>query len=280
MRRCKGMLRQSKDKRLKIEGGAVVNLHPLILRFLLFGLLLSLAACNGRSPTWQRIQAQGVLRVGLDPTYPPFEVDDGAGLTGLDVDLAQAIGADLGLRVEFAYFGYDGLYDALATEQVDVLASALVVDPLRTEDFAYSEPYFNAGEILLLPVGETAVASLADFDHQTLAVELGSQSHVTALEWSRRVDGLTIQPYTTPEDAVTAVLAGHVAAALVDGVNGRLLHQTHPGLQILPDPVTVEPYALVVRIEDGQLLNHLNDSLTRLQTAGQLEAIVERWLGG
>jgi ABC-type amino acid transport substrate-binding protein len=257
----------------------VLRASVVILSVVILFLVFLLAGCNGRSTTWDRIQASGVLRVGLDPTYPPFEVDDGASLSGLDVDLARAIGADLGLAVEFVYFGYDGLYDALATEQVDVLLSALVVDPLRTADFAYSEPYFNAGEVLLLPEGATAVASLSDLQNQTLAVELGSQSHVTALEWSRRVAGLSIQPYNTPEEAVTAVLAGETAAAMVDGVNGRLLHQTHPGLQILPEPVTVEPYALVVRITDQQLLDHLNDSLAHLQTTGQLAAIIEHWLG-
>ena len=52
-------------------------------------------------------------------TSPPLE--------GFDIDLASAIATDLGLTAEFVYFGYDGLYDALQTEQVDVLISALVI---------------------------------------------------------------------------------------------------------------------------------------------------------
>ncbi|MCB8982361.1 MAG: amino acid ABC transporter substrate-binding protein [Ardenticatenaceae bacterium] len=247
---------------------------------LLFLLLLTgLAACNGRESAWPRIQQEGVLRVGLDPTYPPFEVDTGGELSGLDVDLAQAMGADLGLDVAFSYFGYDGLYDALATEQVDVLLSALVIDPARREDFAYSEPYFNAGQILIVRQGETAVTSMTDLANRTLAVELGAQSHVEALEWSRKLAGLTVQPYTTPEEALTAVLQGEADAALVDGINGRLFLRDNPGLTYTANPVTVEPYALVVRIEDSELLDHLNDSLARLQSSGELDAIIAKWLG-
>ena len=217
--------------------------------------------------------------MGLDPTYPPFEVDTGGELSGLDVDLAQAMGADLGLDVAFSYFGYDGLYDALATEQVDVLLSALVIDPARREDFAYSEPYFNAGQILIVRQGETAVTSMTDLANRTLAVELGAQSHVEALEWSRKLAGLTVQPYTTPEEALTAVLQGEADAALVDGINGRLFLRDNPGLTYTANPVTVEPYALVVRIEDSELLDHLNDSLARLQSSGELDAIIAKWLG-
>lgn len=242
-------------------------------------LLIGLAACNSRSSSWPRIQEAGVLRVGLDPTYPPFEVDSSGELSGLDVDLARAIGADLGLEVAFSYFGYDGLYDALATGQIDVLLSALVVDPARTQDFAYSEPYFNAGQILLVPVEETAVAAMTDLANHRLAVELGAQSHVEALAWSHKLAGLTVQPYSTPEEALTAVSDGRADAALMDGVNGRLLLQAHPNLRRTGEPITVEPYAFVTRIEDGDLLDQLNASLGRLQASGELAAITARWLG-
>lgn len=257
--RCKPMLRKS--------------------RKILLLLLIGLAACNSRSSSWPRIQEAGVLRVGLDPTYPPFEVDSSGELSGLDVDLARAIGADLGLEVAFSYFGYDGLYDALATGQIDVLLSALVVDPARTQDFAYSEPYFNAGQILLVPVEETAVAAMTDLANHRLAVELGAQSHVEALAWSHKLAGLTVQPYSTPEEALTAVSDGRADAALMDGVNGRLLLQAHPNLRRTGEPITVEPYAFVTRIEDGDLLDQLNASLGRLQASGELAAITARWLG-
>ena len=50
------------------------------------------SGCHSQNETWQRIAESGVLRVGLDPTYPPFEVADGSGnVSGLDVDLAHAL---------------------------------------------------------------------------------------------------------------------------------------------------------------------------------------------
>ncbi|MCA9958694.1 MAG: amino acid ABC transporter substrate-binding protein [Anaerolineales bacterium] len=251
-------------------------------KFAIFCLcFLILATACQRDSSWQRVQATGILKVGLDPTYPPFELADGQPLAGLDVDLAEALAADLGVRAEFVYFGYDGLYDALLTEQVDVLISALVIAPERMEDFAYSEPYFNAGEILIVQQGESDVTEMADLHGRILAVELGAQGHVEALQWAQQLPDLTVQPFNSADEALTAVISDTADATLIDSISGRLfLHQNpEAGLTWLPDPVTVEPYAIVVRRDDQSLLEQLDASLKRLQASGELATITEKWLG-
>ena len=65
------------------------------------------SACARQDSTWDHIQDRGVLRVGLDPTYPPFEFFDGLSLHGIDVDLVEAIAAEKGLVVEYSHFGFD-----------------------------------------------------------------------------------------------------------------------------------------------------------------------------
>ncbi len=241
-------------------------------------LLLLLARCRAENPTWARIEQAGILRVGLDPTYPPFEVVDDGGLRGLDVDLARAIAADLGLEAAFVYFGYDGLYDALATEQVDVLISALVMAPERTRDFAYTEPYFNAGEILIVPQEEMEISEMRDLNGRILAVELGALGHVEANAWARRLPNLTIQPHNSADAAVTAVAQSQADAALVDAISGRLALRQQPSLKYISPPVTVEPFALVVRIDDELLLEKLNTSLENMTESGQLNQIIAQWL--
>ncbi|MCB8927203.1 MAG: transporter substrate-binding domain-containing protein [Ardenticatenaceae bacterium] len=247
----------------------------------LLTLVILQIGCQTADSSWERVQAAGLLRVGLDPTYPPFEVDDGGNLYGLDIDLANAIANDLGLDVQFVYFGYDGLYDALATEQVDVLISALVIIPERTRDFSYSNSYFNAGEILIVPADNDTIETMADLSGQTVAVELGSLGHVEATEWAKRVENLEIMTFSTADEAITAVQQGntHAAhAALTDAISGRLFLRDHDRLKRLPESVTVEPFALVVRSEDEQLLDVLNQSLTTLQQSSQLDQIISQWL--
>ena len=199
-------------------------------RYILLLLVLFLPGCREEDDSWTRIQQSGVLRVGLDPTYPPFEMADGIPLEGFDVDLARAVAADLGLTAEFTHFGYDGLYDALHTEQVDVLISGLVVFPERTRDFAYSESYFNAGQMLIAPEAANrdvpALATIESLNNHTLAVELGAEGHVLATTWERQLPELTIMPYNSPDEALTAVVSGEADAVLIDSISGRLFLKT------------------------------------------------------
>ncbi len=259
----------------------MMNLNKWHIKSLygLICLLLLLVACRSQDDAWSRIQETGILKVGLDPTYPPFAAADANGVFGLDVDLANALAADLGLQAEFVLFGYDGLYDALATGQVDVLISALVIAPERTKDFAYSEPYFNAGEILIVRQEETEIAEMEDLHGRILSVELGALGHVEATTWAEELGDLTIVPYPTADEAMTAVVEGNSDAALVDAISGRLFLKQTPTLKRTAVPVTAEPFAIVTRIGDRRLLTELNNSLARLQTTGKLDEIVNHWLG-
>ncbi len=255
----------------------------ITLWLILLALSIStLVTCQANSGTWDRIKESGTLRVGLDPTFPPFEVTDESGVSGIDVDLAHALAAELGVHSEFVYFGYDGLYDALATKQVDVLLSALVIMPERRRDFDYSEPYFNAGEILIVHNSEEQFSEMADLNGRRLAVELGALGHVEAIQWAKRLDNLEILPFGSAAEALDAVASGLADAGLVDNISGRLYlkeqAQDQPQLKHISKPVTVEPYALVVRIEDEMLLVKLNEALDTLITNGQLDQIIARWL--
>jgi polar amino acid transport system substrate-binding protein len=254
------------------------RLLTVCLHIGLLALLLIAVACDGsRVATWRRIQEEGVLRIGVDPTYPPFATLEGEELVGIDAELGRALAADLGLAAEFRYFGYDGLYDALATEQVDLLISALVVRPEMTRDFAYSAPYFDAGQVLVIPEG-SEIEGLAELGGRALAVELGAEGHVIATEWQRRLAGLEVAPQNTADEALGAALNGEADAALVDAISARLYLASNAGLALAGEPVAPEPYAIVFRIEDEALQEAVEASLERLRSRGELDEILARWM--
>jgi arginine/lysine/histidine transporter system substrate-binding protein len=235
-------------------------------------------ACRDEDQSWARIQDERILRIGLDPTYPPFENAEGVPLEGLDVDLAEAVAEALGMEAAFVHFGYDGLYDALATEQVDVLISALAVSPERSRDFAYSEPYFNAGQMIFYPTG-APVAGPEGLAGRTVAVELGAEGHVLATEWQRRLPDMSILTHDTAQEALASAADGESDAAVVDVVSGRLFVSQNQALTWHPEALSDEPYAVVVRAKDTILLARINEALREVREEGRLQQIVDRWLG-
>jgi len=277
---------QTTDHRPLVTAGAfrpssvACRLWSSAQRPLLIAALLLLAACARGDDTWPQIESSGVLRVGVDPTFPPFAAAEGPEAWGLDIDLARALAAKLGLEARFTYFGYDGLYDALATKQVDALASALVIMPERTQDVAYTDGYYDAGQVLIVPQG-APVAGMSDVGNGRLAVELGALGHVEAQAWQRRLPALSVATYSSVDEALAAVATGAADAALIDSVSGRLYLRDHPdaALTRVAAPMTSEPYAIAVRIGDRTLHRRLNEALRALAESGELDAIVSRWLG-
>ncbi|MEZ4634396.1 MAG: transporter substrate-binding domain-containing protein [Caldilineaceae bacterium] len=124
----------------------------------------------GVDRTWLAIQERGTWRVGMDPSFPPFELldDDGAPV-GFDVDLAHALAAELSVDVEIVTLGFDGLIDAVQVGRIDSVINApprSAADPGRPLHHAY----FEAGTRLVVPVG-SQITEIADLADQRVAVE-------------------------------------------------------------------------------------------------------------
>ncbi len=240
------------------------------------GLFLLFRSRGGelRDRAWERIERQGVLRVGMDASYPPFELWDEVGLRGYDVDLALALGREWGVEVDFENITFDGLYDALKVERVDIIISALPYDPLLTQDVAYSYSYFDAGQVLVVRE-ETAMAKVEELNGRRLGLELGSMGDLEARRLEQRMV-LERKAYVSPQEALEALREEEVDGAIVDGVSAYQFIREQGGLRIVQQ-VTEEPYVIAVPIKAPILLEKVNEEIVKWRETGFLERLREKW---
>ena len=230
--------------------------------------------------TWARIQQEGLMRVGMDASWPPFEYIDGSTgqIVGLDVDLARAIGQRLGVEVGLVNVGFDGLYDALYVGRFDAIVSALPYDPLLYADVAYSMSYFNAGQVLV--VSESANRRISEADNlsgKRLGVEWGSEGDALARQLQKKIDDLSLETYMTPQDVLSALRDGKVEAAIVDAVSAHQFIAAEGDVQVVGDPLTDELYVIAVRLDSPLLLRAINEALVAVREDGTLERLQEEW---
>ena len=227
------------------------------------------------------LQARGELKVCMDASYPPFEwIPEGAPadhLIGLDVDLARAIAARLGVTETLVNVGWDGLYDSLLVGKCDAVISALPYDPTRTEEAAFSISYLNAGPVLLVRAGETAVAGPKDLAGRTLAVTWGSAGDVEASALQRKVRDLAVRRLPEPVEVLDALRAGEVDAALTDHLIALQAVYASDGLAVVGEPLTDDLYVIAVRRHEDSLLAAINGALVALRDDGTLDALKESW---
>jgi ABC-type amino acid transport substrate-binding protein len=244
------------------------------------GICLLLACSSPTDPTWERLQETGTLRVGMDASFPPFEsISADGSLVGFDVDLAREISRRLDVQPRFvANLPYDGLHDALTAERVDIVISALAVDPSRMDCCIYSRVYFDAGQVLVSSTAQRAIGSMVDLGGRRLAVVLGTEGDREGRRWARRLAGLVVVPYRTAAQALDAVEERETDAALVDHVSALEAIGAGSDLFIIGDPVIEVPYACAMRRESVLLERAVNQALVAMEEDGTMEALIAKWL--
>ncbi len=219
----------------------------------------------------------GEIRIGVDASYPPFEVATSTDLYGIDIDVGKAIGARLNVPVRFINMGYDGLYDSLKADQADILISALTIDYSRSGDVLYTVPYFNDGQVLVTDA-QHPLTNMDEVSGHSLAFEFGSDANLTARAWLRRIAPFQLMPYETPDIALDAVRLGDSDSALVDATSAGLYLRHHPHWHAHQVVVKDLLYTIAVSTKRGNTWSVVNQALTSLIDDKTIATIIKDWL--
>lgn len=231
-----------------------------------------------RDTTWRTMQANGVWRVGMDPSFPPFEQLDSAGKpAGFDVALAEAIATTWGLNVELIPIGFDSLLDALQTGKIDSVISALPFDERMTRDVAYSTPYFEAG-IFLATRPETGIQNPEDLANRTIGVEWGSMGDMVGRRLQKTTATLQVQPFDTPTAAIDALVTEQtIDAILIDNVTLRIAQVQGTPLIAVGSALESNPFVIAMPVAAYELHAAVEEALTQMRTNGGLATLENHW---
>ncbi len=240
-------------------------------------LLLGRDLLGSEDLTWQAMQRRGSWRVGMDPSFPPFEMLDETGQpVGLDVDLARAMAQEWGLELEIVSLGFDGLVDALLAGKIDSVVSALPYDPRLTQDIAYSPPYFEAGVRLVVPQG-SPIQDVQGLAGMRVAVEWGSAGDAVGRRLRREEPSIQLILRPSPEEAVAALLAGDADALLIDGVTLGLAQAQGAAIQVMGPPLESDPYVIALPLDAPVLQERVRAALVSLRESRALARLEARW---
>jgi ABC-type amino acid transport substrate-binding protein len=237
--------------------------------------------------TWTHIIATGTFRIGIDPSFPPFESEDGKGhLKGLDIALVDEMVQQWSrevltttVRVEYIYTGFDGLYDALKAGQFDAIVSALPYDPKRTEDVRFSMAYFDGGPYIVVREQDITTKTYADLQGKPIGIELGSTGDAFARRWQKRFQ-YALHEFNLPGDALRALKQGEVDAVFTDLIAFNEFARTNAGVKTVGTPLVHEYLVVAVRKDSPTLLAQINTVITAMKNDGRLERLYKQWLIG
>jgi ABC-type amino acid transport substrate-binding protein len=226
----------------------------------------------------------GVLCVGAALPDPPFEFMEDGEARGFDIELMQAVAAELGLAWRLApYTGADfnGIFEGLARGTWDCVASGATITPDRLRLASFCTPYVRSGQSLVCNVEATpSVRSIDDLRGMILGVQQGNTSEPVAhrLKDEGRIAEARTYAYHDIGVMLDGLSAGKIGAVMKLAPVMRWMIRNRPQLRIVQDGITDERLGVAVRLGDDALRTAINDAQARLHKSGALPQLVKKWL--
>ena len=218
------------------------------------------------------------LRVGMELSYPPFEMTDPQGRpAGVSVSLAKALAAHLGRELVVENIAFDGLIPALKTGKIDCIISSMTATPERARSIAFSEPYLKTG-LALLVGAKSPVQSAGDLDvaGRVIAVKKGTTGHQFAATSIKKARLLVLDKESA---AVMEVAQGKADAFIYDSLSVYQNHKRHPDTtRPILKPFREETWAVGLRPGDAELKSKINAFLRDFREEGGFEKLGDEFL--
>ncbi|MBP2329252.1 polar amino acid transport system substrate-binding protein [Kibdelosporangium banguiense] len=248
---------------------------------------LSLAACTS-GPANGDTTADGIglvksgkLTVCTKLPYKPFEFQDNGKVVGFDVDLMDLFAKDLKVERETVDIDFQQIWSgaAFAARKCDLGASGITITQARQKTVAFSDPYFDSTQALIVPSG-SAATDLAALKGK----KVGVITDTTGQEYAKKYageKGYTVVVFEDHALMMNAVKAGNVDAVIDDNGVARDFTRSNPDTKVVTEFDTGEQYGVAAKKDDPnatKLLGRLNAVIGKAKSDGTYGRIYEKWM--
>lgn len=238
-------------------------------------MLLSLCAC-GNEPAEKKI-----ITLGTSADYPPFEfhvLKDGVDtIVGIDVSMAKAIAAEMGVELQIKDIAFDSLLIELGQGTVDFVIAAMEKDAERDAAADFSDPYYTDVPPKIVALKDTAAgyASLADFSGKTVGAQTGTTKADIVTNDMTGANPLLLQ---SVNELVNGLVNAKCDAIVLDGAVADKYVASNDALAIVDISLgeAAEPYRVAVKEGDpDKLLESINAAIKKAIDNGDIATWME-----
>lgn len=236
---------------------------------------LAVCACGGKSGS---PASAGALRVGMDLSYPPFEMQDKSGNPdGVGVKLAEALASHLGRPLQIVPMEFSGLIPALKTGNIDLILSSMTATDERRTSIDFSNPYAFTG-LALLVRKDSAIQSIDDLKKHGRSIT--AKAATTGETWA--IKNLPAAKRVVFEDQTACVLEvaqGRADAFIYDQLSiYKYAEENKETTRGLLKPFVEESWALGIAKGNDGLRDQVNGFLDEFRKQNGLAKLGEQFL--
>ena len=239
------------------------NLKILTTLFLAIAVLFAAAGCT----------KEETLKMGTNAEFPPFEYVDGENFAGIDVELAEAIAKELGMKLKVENMAFDSLIDAVNSGKVDFVAAGMTVRPDREENVDFTLKYYNATQTIIVQGNNNDVKSKANLEGKKIGVQTGT----TGQDIAGEIKDAEVSKYNNGLEAVMDLKNGKIDAVIIDNFPAKSYVDKNSELKLVEGDFDEEQYAMAVKKCNTKLLEKINKALQKLIDDGTYDKILDKY---
>lgn len=221
--------------------------------------------------------SENSLRVGMELSYPPFEMSNSKNEPeGISVEIAKAVANGLGRNLRIVNMSFDGLIPSLKTGKIDLIISSMTITDERQKAVDFSDPYIKTG-LAILANNQSKIYSAKDLDSTAnkIAVKKGTTAHIWALN---NIYSAKILLLDKESSAVLEVAQGKADAFLYDQISVfRHWSKNKHSTRAILEPFQSESWGIALPKGDPTLKTEINSILEDLKKSGEFSRLSSKY---
>jgi len=221
-----------------------------------------------------------LMRVGVNPDYPPIIFKQDNNIAGLEADLARELARELNVNIQFVVMEWEQLIPALEENKIDIIMSGMSITRLRSVLVTFTNPYMDIGQLALVRTEDAPkfpFAKAIQLRNDRIGVKKGTTGEMFV---TQTCPDATAVPFDNPQQAFRALVNNDIDIMIYDApfIWSIAAENETKGVEILPFYLTKEQLAWAVNRRNSGLATTINKLLVRWEESGKLTELKKRWL--
>lgn len=219
-------------------------------------------------------ESNGVIVMGTNAEFEPFEYREGLEIVGFDVEIAKKVAEKLGKELVIEDMLFDSLIMALNSDRIDFIAAGMTATDERKTQVDFSDSYFKSKQMIIVKADDTTIKTAEDLVGKKVGVQLGTTGDLFVSGTEGIGEVVQLQ---TGTQAVMDLKGGKIDAVVIDAEPAKRMTEGQSDLKLLEAPFVEEEYAIAVKKGDDEVLTAINETLADIKADGTYDEIYAKY---
>jgi polar amino acid transport system substrate-binding protein len=232
--------------------------------------------------TLEDVKKRGELVAATEMQFPPFDISDNGTYKGLDRELIDAVGKELGVTVKYLDLPWTSVLPGLEAKKFDLVIAPVTITKERMKRYLFTVPIADATAALMKRADDKSIMKPEDIAGKTVGGQKGTSQLAQLKEFAAKLPKpVEVKEYVDNNQAAADLAAGRLDATVNSFPNLAYAAAQRSDTFAVVTPPFGQPtyFSWVGRLDDKSLIDAVNAALVKIQESGELAKYQKEWFG-